>query len=409
MAKSVLYIAFHYPPIQMSSGVHRSMVFSRHLAQQQWDVTVLTVDPRAYIAVNQLQQVPTVINVKRCFALDTARHLSIGGRYLSWLAQPDRWISWLPAAVWQGYQLLRKREQAVIVSTYPIATAHIIGYLLHKLTGCSWVADLRDPMLQKNYPADLPRRKIFGWIEQKIIRHASAAILTSPGAIELYRQNYPQVPAAFWHYIPNGYDEAVFADLPVWPAAAVDKFTLLHSGTVYPTDRDPTALFDAIQQLKQTHPELANKLRVILRATGHDELYQAQLSERGIADIVELAPAVNYREAAAEMLAVDALLLMQADTCNYQTPAKAYEYIRAQRPVLVLAPERSDTWQLIQQTGAALRAELNNAGQIMQALRTLLQQPLQSQLTAAQVASYSRSHGAVELESLLGRLLAERT
>lgn len=407
MAKSVLYIAFHYPPIQMSSGVHRSLVFSRHLAEQQWDVTVLTVDPRAYIAVNQLQQVPTVINVKRCFALDTARHLSIGGRYLSWLAQPDRWISWLPAAVWQGYQLLRKREQAVIVSTYPIATAHIIGYLLHRLTGCPWVVDLRDPMLQKNYPADPTRRNIFAWIEQKIISHASAAILTSPGAVDLYQQNYPQVPASFWHYIPNGFDETVFTDLPEWPTIT-GKFTLLHSGTIYPTDRDPTALFDAVRQLKQEQPDIAGKLRIILRATGHDDLYQTQLAERNIVDIVELAPPVNYREAAAEMLAVDALLLMQADTCNYQTPAKAYEYIRAKKPVLVLAPEQSDTWQLVRQTGAAQRAALNDAAEIKQALSALISHPSQPTLTDEQVSTYSRRHGAAELAALLDGFLAEK-
>ena len=215
------------------------------------------------------------------------------------------------------------------------------------------------------------------------------------------------MPAAFWHYIPNGYDEAVFTDLPAWPTSAAEKFTLLHSGTVYPTDRDPTALFNAIQQLKQAQPELAGKLRVILRATGHDELYQAQLSERGIADIVELAPAINYRDAAAEMLAVDALLLMQADTCNYQTPAKAYEYIRAQKPVLVLAPEQSDTWHLMQQTGVAVRADLADADRINIALKQLLTQKLDNTLAAEAIAAFSREKGALALSQLL-TVLAEQ-
>lgn len=404
MAKSVLYVAFHYPPIQMSSGVHRSLVFSRYLAAQQLDVTVLTVQPRAYLSINPQQPTPDGVNVLRCFALDTARHLTIKGRYPGVLAQPDRWVSWLPAALWHGYRALKGKPDAVIISTYPIATAHIIGYLLHRLTGKPWLVDLRDPMLQDNYPADPLRKKIFRWIEQKIIRHASAAVLTSPGAVALYQARYPALPANFWQYIPNGYDEAVFTDLPDWPAEPDLRFKLLHSGTVYPQERDPSAFFDAIVLLKQQQPELARRLRVVLRATGHDALYQQQVAAREICDIVELAPAVDYRSAAAEMLCADALLLLQAADCNFQTPAKAYEYIRAGKPVLVLAPAESDSWQLMQQSGIAVRADLDNANTINLALQQLLSQQVTSPLSADEIAAFSRDNGAKALKKLLDAL-----
>lgn len=401
MAKSVLYIGFHYPPIQMSSGVHRSLVFSRYLAQQQLQVTVLTVDPKAYSSVNLQQQPPAGVNILRCFALDTARHLTVKGRYVGWMAQPDRWISWLPSAVLHGYRLLRKNKDSVIISTYPIATAHIIGYLVHRLTGCRWIADLRDPMLQDGYPADPLRKRIFAWIEQKIIQHASAAVLTSPGAIELYKKRYPGVADDFWHHIPNGYDEQIFTDLPAWPGRNDDKFKLLHSGTIYPQERDPTALFDAIAMLKQQQPNLAAKLVVVLRATGHDELYARQIAQRNIADIVELAPAIDYRSAAAEMLQANALLLLQADDCNYQTPAKAYEYIRARKPVLVLSPEESDTWQLMTVTGGSIRADLDQSEQIYHQLISLLTLTKIPTITDKAIESYSREKGAERLYQLL--------
>ncbi len=403
MAKSVLYVAFHYPPIQMSSGVHRSLVFSRYLAQQQLQVTVLTVDPKAYSSVNMQQQPPAGINVLRCFALDTARHLTIKGRYFGWMAQPDRWISWLPSAVLQGYKLLRKNKDSVIISTYPIATAHIIGYFVHRLTGSPWIADLRDPMLQDGYPADPLRKRIFAWIEQKIIHHASAAILTSPGAIELYKKRYPAVADDFWHHIPNGYDEQIFTNLPAWPSRNDGKFKLLHSGTIYPQERDPTALFDAISMLKQQQPNLAATLVVVLRATGHDELYAQQIAKRNIADIVELAPAIDYRSAAAEMLDANALLLLQADDCNYQTPAKAYEYIRARKAVLVLSPEESDTWQLMAVTGGAIRADLDQSEQIYHQLVSLLMLPKTPTITEKEIEEYSREKGAERLYQLLNK------
>ncbi|WP_276678948.1 hypothetical protein [Nitrosomonas europaea] len=40
----------------------------------------------------------------------------------------------------------------MIWSTYPIATAHLIGLTLQRLTGIPWMADFRDPMVQPDYP-----------------------------------------------------------------------------------------------------------------------------------------------------------------------------------------------------------------------------------------------------------------
>ena len=40
-------VAFHYPPFVGSSGVHRTLKFSRYLLDQGWAPVVLTSHPRA--------------------------------------------------------------------------------------------------------------------------------------------------------------------------------------------------------------------------------------------------------------------------------------------------------------------------------------------------------------------------
>jgi glycosyltransferase involved in cell wall biosynthesis len=410
MKPSVLFVAFHYPPIQMSSGVHRTVAFSRYLADNDWNVSVLTVNQSAYNSVNNLSSelIPKNVQVIRAFSFDTARDLSFKGKYFSWMAQPDRWLTWVVSAVYKGWRHLRKDRAQVIVSTYPIATAHIIGYLLHKLTGRVWVADLRDPMLQDNYPSDPTRRRIFQWIESKIVKHASLAILTSPGAIELYRQRYSAMPESFWRLIPNGFDEQVFAGLQKSSlVASQKKYTILHSGTIYPEERDPTQLFVALQQLKEQHPAISGKIAVVLRATGHDNLFTAQLKQYQIEDMVQLLPSLDYRSAAAEMLDADALLLLQGESCNYQTPAKAYEYIRAQRPLLVLAPKESDTYTLVKQTNVALQANLNSSAEIVETLALLVSRLDQNNfqfLSLEDVNKFSRQYGAAMLQHALAEL-----
>ena len=89
--KKVLMVAFHYPPYEGGSGVHRTLKFSRYLPEN--GVATYRFERAAeglsQAGKEQLRQIPADIIVKRAFALDTARHLSIRGRYLRFMALPD--------------------------------------------------------------------------------------------------------------------------------------------------------------------------------------------------------------------------------------------------------------------------------------------------------------------------------
>src|SRR5205823_2843386 len=89
----VLMIAYHYPPVVGSSGIHRTLKFSRYLPDHGWQPTVLTVRHNAHVN-GASAELPAQVAVERAFALDTAVDLSIRGVYPRWLALPDRWISW---------------------------------------------------------------------------------------------------------------------------------------------------------------------------------------------------------------------------------------------------------------------------------------------------------------------------
>lgn len=95
--KKALLIAYHFPPIRVSSGIQRTLSLTRYLNEHDWQPSVLSIAPRAYekTSEDQLKDVPGHIEVKRAAGWDTARHLSISGRYLRFMAMPDRWVSWL--------------------------------------------------------------------------------------------------------------------------------------------------------------------------------------------------------------------------------------------------------------------------------------------------------------------------
>ncbi|HEX7983732.1 MAG TPA: glycosyltransferase [Duganella sp.] len=409
-SKKVLMIAFHYPPMRGSSGIQRTLKFSQYLPEWGWQPLLLSAHPRAYSnpGDDQMGEIPADVPVCRAFALDTARHLSLRGRYSSLMALPDRWVSWLLGAVPAGLRLIRRHRPQVLWSTYPIATAHLIAYVLQRLSGLPWVADLRDPMTDVGYPENPLTRKVYLWIERRTVEHCTVAVCTTPGAIQTYRRRFPHLPAERFRLVENGYDEENFLDAQqhasAVPPAAGRPLVLLHSGVIYPSERDPVPLFAALAALRRQGLIGPENFKLVLRATGHDAFLAGLLATHGIEDLVEIAPHQPYRAALAEMLTVDALLVLQASNCNHQIPAKLYEYLRAGRPILALTDAGGDTAATLRASGIDTIAALDSQEDIMQALPRFLSlvragtAPLPP---ATVVASHSRHARSAVLAQLL--------
>lgn len=375
--KRVLMIAYHFPPMAGSSGIQRTLRFVQHLPKFGWEPLVLSADPRTYERTSDdlMGDIPQDTVVRRAFALDTARHLSIAGRYVGAMARPDRWVSWRYDAIRQGMRMIREFKPQAIWSTYPIATAHLIGAELQRKSGLPWIADFRDPMAQDGYPADPLTWQSYRAIEEHTLRTARFSTFTTPGAARTYLSRYP-VGAERVVVLENGYDEETFAGAAngggerrsLHPGA----ITLLHSGIIYPAERDPTQFFEALGQLKASGAITAGSLVVRFRSSVHDELLQSLAARYDVAEFIDCQPPVPYRQALAEMLDADGLLVMQAANCNEQIPAKIYEYLRANRPILTLTDPQGDTATTLRQAGATDIARLDSAADICRILPDFL-------------------------------------
>ena len=376
--KSLLVVAYHFPPVLVSSGIQRTLKFCTYLRDRGWQPVVLTISAKAYesTSADQLKEVPADVVVERAFGLDTSRHLAIAGRYFRWMAQPDRWISWWPAGVWTGMKMIRRYEPAAILSTSPIATAHLIGLSLCKRSGLPWIADFRDSMTEPGYPRDPMTWKVHRKLERETVHRCSKAVFTTEPTREMYAERYPDIPASRWAVIENGYDEENFrtaeANLADTPRRRPGQITLVHSGTLYPKERDPLPIFTALGMLKRSGDIDSTRLQVILRATGSDHLYRPIIAELGIDDIVKLEPVISYRQALQEMLQADGLLLFQASCCNHQIPAKIYEYYRSGRPILALVDPDGISASMLGAAKVDDLANIADPGNIAQTTRSFL-------------------------------------
>ncbi|MEM9386283.1 MAG: glycosyltransferase [Pseudomonadota bacterium] len=400
--KTIVLTAFQFPPLVGTSGVQRTLRFVQHLPAFGWRPVVLTPWRGIHrnVDVETEKLLPAQCQVIRTGCLDTARHLSLGGRYPGHLALPDRWTSWRWFARFALTELRKARPHAVW-STYPIATAHHVGhYMAHKLQ-VPWIADFRDPMAQDGYPSDPRQHRAFVDTEQLAVAQADKLVFVAPSAVAMYRERYAHTPVDRFELIENGYDEGAFDGLSRCPPDRDGRaMVLLHSGMVYEQERNPSALFEAISTLRQRGELTPAKLTIRFRAPVRESFVRSVASHHGVEDFVEILPRVTYEEALAEMMSVDALLVLQSETCNEQIPAKLYEYLRTGQPILALTDPAGDTGKLLQSLGLPWVTPLSATAPIIDLLPQMIRQ-LQSGLAKAadprKVERYSR-------RALTGRL-----
>ena len=122
---------------------------------------------------------------------------------------------------------------------------------------------------------------------------------------------------------------------------------------------------------KKTLVPYASLLRRVLdlRERARDPLVglvNGLVEKYGLGELVTVREPVNYEQAVNEMLTADGLLILQSDDCNHQIPAKIYEYMRAQKPILALTDPAGDTAGILRQSGAneLFIARLDSADEI---------------------------------------------
>src|SRR5262249_15535504 len=160
-----------------------------------------------------------------------------------------------------------------------------IGLTLHRVTGIPWIADFRDSMTEDSYPPEPAARRVYRLIERLTVRYCTQTIFTTPGTLRMYAERYPAIPRKPLAVIANGYDEENFLDAEqtvVRRDASHGCLVLVHSGLLYPSERDPRTFFAAVSDLRHAGAISPATVQIILRASGYEDCYCQYLRDCGI-------------------------------------------------------------------------------------------------------------------------------
>ena len=384
-----LVVAYDFPP-HGAIGTMRTLRLVQRLAADNWDVRVLTSDPRGFrfdtpIDDALLHRVPASVIARRAATfrgfdalknvvrrvsrqkdpairpvVHNGRHApatrSMAGRAIDFvdatLALPDNEAGWLVPAVAHGPPTCREWRPDVLYSSAPPWTGQVVAPVLAGILGCPWIADFRDPWARAPW-CHVPRTfKTWanGRLEGAVIHRADAVLFVTRANLDEFAAFYGPTAAQRVHLIPNGCDAAECETAASKPRS--DRFVLLHAGSLY-EGRNPLPFIRDIAAIinRGTISRERFRLRLVGPIVLHVDL-AAECRVIGLADIVEFVPRLPRRETLREMASASALLLLQPAT-KVSVPGKAYEYLAMQRPILAVA-EEGETAELIRASGAGV-------------------------------------------------------
>jgi hypothetical protein len=193
--KRVLMVVFEFTPSNGAS-VQRILSVYRGYLEAGYIVDVLTAMPMAYENTQPVTEGLLPENPKgkiiRALALDALTHLAYRGKYISWMAYPDRWgRTWIPAATMLGKRHVEKYPPDIIWSSSPTPSPHVIARSLQEKTGAKWIADYRDPMthLQRKLPDTMG--KMLQKIDAATVTYADILTFATEEVAQMYRERAP--------------------------------------------------------------------------------------------------------------------------------------------------------------------------------------------------------------------------
>ncbi|MEM1126188.1 MAG: glycosyltransferase [Bacteroidota bacterium] len=415
--------------------------FVRYLASAGWDPAVLTVSNGSFPDhdATLLYEVPPHLPVRYAPALDplrwyarltghsTQRAPALGAappasagltaRLAAWIRAnvfiPDARVGWVPGATQAALRWVQDEAFDALLTTGPPHSAHLIGAMVQRRTGVPWVADFRDPWTDIGYYQDLPHtpwaRRLDAALEALVLRRADRVVTVSPSWQRLLADKSPPGRSPV-HLIRNGYDRSdLAAGGPVAPAD--EDFVLTHVGSLYAT-RNPSALWQALAQMRTTHPAMRLRVRLVGRV---DTQVLESARAHGLSEMLDVVGYVPHAEAAQWMQQATALLLLiePFEAAGGMIPGKAYEYIATGRPVVGLGPVGGDADALLRDVAAGPFLALDDVAGLTATLTAWYEHwaagTPPTGATSDVAATYSRQHQARQLGALLDTLLPSST
>jgi glycosyltransferase involved in cell wall biosynthesis len=418
MALKALIITYYWPPAG-GSGVQRWLYFVKYLRNNGIEPVVFTVEnPKYPITDKSLEsQIPEGIEIVRQKIWEPGQMISknknAGSGFLpekpSFIQKfkqyiranyfiPDARKFWIKPSSKKIIQYLQKNPVDWIITTGPPHSVHLIGKKVKEKTGVKWLADFRDPWTEIDYFHHLPltqkSKARHLELETEVLQKADQVTVVSNTMKSQFEKINPNCTV-----ITNGFDDAHVSEAP-----EMDKpFTITHIGMLN-ADRNPILLWEVLAEMLEENEDFEASVQINLVGHIADEV-------RNSIRLYNLERFVNYTQylpshaVAAFQMKSQVLLLIINNVPSAKTiiTGKVYEYLRAKRPILAIAPTDGDLADIIDHTQSGIVVDFDDKEGLKQGLDLYFKHFMKNQLKieSKNVEQFHRKNLTLQLAELL--------
>ncbi len=417
--RTVLMISYWYPPTP-GAGAQRAAGFARHLAEYGWQPLVVTAKDRGASLSARLfgfggdessegpvrvVRVPDLVGAESVF-VDYAgpppeRRESLMRR----MVFPDRFLIWAARATREARQLTQDQMPSIVWTSFPPASAAMVGGDLARALGLPLVLDLRDPWMGAGGYMPRSTRLNAGLteLERRLVRQAAVVVTISDAMTDDICRRH-DVPRDRVCTITNGFDLSRCVRVSGFEPPSPPE--LVHVGSVSQRNR-PDLFLNALASETRRAP-----FDGIVSFVGN--LSSSYVHRLGLSGIVRTSRMVSWEEAWKQTCRATALLLLVGDyvgTWGHNT--KLFEYLRSGRPILCLEEMPGSNDRRLLEELAAERTvfrSLNDSAGMVDGIREVLRLgtriPFGQREGGGELDRYDRRRLAGELADVLNRCLA---
>lgn len=389
--KTVLMIAPYFVP-RRRVGSYRPYKFVKHLKSFGWNPVVITIggsgesltpNERKALEGVEIKEIrpPFDRTTKSASNNDSEIRHRVWARWADWLAEwfdrqipMDAWIFLFRSAYGEISEFSRSIEPDLIWSTGDPWSGHWLGNKLSKELKKPWIADFRDPwtlsglrLRKRSVLSDFADRKL----EQKFIKEADKVVFTAKAAEDLYRDTY-SLQDGKTDTIYNSFEltgeEEPGAITQSW-GAEIDpaKLNLVFFGSF----RRLSPIQPVAESLAELPVETREQIRVhsFGRLEPEDEKYLERL---GVSELFLVHEKVVPEMAGAVFQEADILLVSTSGERRSIIPAKLWEYMISDKPIVSITPN-PEIGEILKQTGAGIHFQNGQTRDIASALKQALE------------------------------------
>ncbi len=232
-----------------------------------------------------------------------------------------------------AFRLVRQGKIKLIFSSYMPYSDHFVAFLLKiffpKLV---WIADFRDLHVEPVYK-NVIWTPFQHTCNRLILSRANIVTTVSEGLAKHLRNYHPRVDV-----LRNGIAPLLFDNTPPqYFEDTIVKFTVSYTGSMFGDERDPSLFLRIIQDLFNENIISEDNFQIVY--AGKDaESWQSSTRQFGIENLLKCKGLVPLAEAQGLQRASHINLLLTSATTEWSgvLTGKFYEYLAAERPVLVL-------------------------------------------------------------------------